>query len=486
MEVSDLKDILPGCIIEGKERSLGYPRIDSRSVKNGDTFIAVKGSDADGHKFIPDAIKNGAHVVICNKEFFTTKNVFPAVTFVKVDDTKKALNALLPLCYPGVKDITLIGITGTSGKTTITYIMEAILKSTGKTPGVIGTIETRYKTHVIPAVLTTPSPVDLFETLQVMRKAGVDTCVMEVSSHALHQDRISPLKFDYAVFINLSQDHLDYHKDMESYFLSKRKLFTHYVGGKAIINIDDPYGDRLAKEIDSSITFGRKDAAMVKLCSLDVGFDGISLELKTPRGMLHIKSPLLGEVQAYNIMACVCVALAMGIKDDGIVRGISSLKKVLGRVDFVENPYDLKILVDYAHKPEALSKAIETARGLTKGKVVVVFGCGGDRDRLKRPKMGRIAVDLADLVIITSDNPRTEEPNAIINEILSGIEKGKSVIVEPDRRKAIMQGIKSISKDDCLLIAGKGHEQYQIIGTKKYPFDDKEVALESMREIFGS
>lgn len=480
--VSDLKAILPGCIIKGGNTRVGDIKIDSRNIKKGDTFIALRGSTTDGHRFISDAIKRGAGVIICEK------GPLPDgidVTYIEVADTRKALEILLPLRYPKAKDVTLVGITGTNGKTTTAYLLEAILSASGKAPGVIGTIETRYKDISISSVITTPSPTELFETLSAMRKSGVDTCIMEVSSHGLHQDRIGALRFDYAIFTNLSQDHLDYHRDMDAYFAAKRRLFSKYLDGKAIINIDDPYGEHLAREVSTPITFGTKDSAMVRSSSIEVSFHGLSLVLETPMGALDIKSHLLGDVQVYNIMASVSAAIALNLPKDAIVRGICSLKKVPGRMEVVENPYDITVLVDFAHTPQALAKAIGSVRAFTKGRVVTVFGCGGDRDRGKRSQMGRVVSLLSDLSIITSDNPRTEDPDAIIKDILSGIKGLSNVEVEPDRRKAIMLGLKSVSVGDCLLIAGKGHEQYQIVGREKSPFDDKEVALSYIKEVFG-
>ncbi|MCD6569215.1 MAG: UDP-N-acetylmuramoyl-L-alanyl-D-glutamate--2,6-diaminopimelate ligase [Deltaproteobacteria bacterium] len=480
--VSDLKAILPGCIIKGSNTKVGDIKIDSRNIKKGDTFIALRGSTTDGHRFISDAIKRGASVIICEKGSLPDDI---DVTYIEVADTRKALEILLPLRYPKAKDVTLVGITGTNGKTTTAYLLEAILSASGKAPGVIGTIETRYKGRSIPSVITTPSPIELFETLHNMKESGVGACIMEVSSHGLHQDRISALKFDYAIFTNLSQDHLDYHKDMDAYFAAKKKLFYQYLSGKAIINIDDPYGQSLAGDITTPITFGTKNTAMVRPSSVEVDPRGISLVLETPRGVLNIKSHLLGGVQVYNIMASVSAAIAMNIEKDAIAHGICSLKKVPGRMEVVKNPYGINIVVDFAHTPHALSKAIEAARTLTQGRVVTVFGCGGDRDRSKRSQMGRIVSLLSDVIIVTSDNPRTEDPDSIIKDILSGINGLSNVEVEPDRRKAIMLGLKSVSVGDCLLIAGKGHEQYQIVGREKSPFDDKEVALSYIKEVFG-
>jgi UDP-N-acetylmuramoyl-L-alanyl-D-glutamate--2,6-diaminopimelate ligase len=404
---------------------------------------------------------------------------------VGVPDTKAALSEILPMLYPKAMEVRMVGVTGTNGKTTTTYLIESVLNNAGIASGVMGTINTRYKGKEITSTLTTPGPVDLFEMLNLMRLADVQACVMEVSSHALDQDRIAGLTFEYALFTNLSQDHLDYHKDMETYFLAKKRLFEVYLKGKAILNIDDPFCVRLADTLTGAITYGFRKDALIHPLSMDNSPRGLTLTITTPAGEISIRSALKGEMNAYNIMAAIGVCYAMGIPNFEIGKGIEAVKGVPGRMESVENSNGLNIIVDYAHTPDALGTVLKNARQFTKGRLLTVFGCGGDRDKTKRPIMGSIAVGLADLAIITSDNPRTEEPESIIEDILKGIPDRTKIIAEPDRRKAICQAIRYMAVDDSLLIAGKGHEDYQIIGTRKISFDDRECVRRCLKEVYG-
>jgi UDP-N-acetylmuramoyl-L-alanyl-D-glutamate--2,6-diaminopimelate ligase len=389
------------------------------------------------------------------------------------------------MLYPKAMEVRMVGVTGTNGKTTTTYLIESVLNNAGIASGVMGTINTRYKGKEITSTLTTPGPVDLFEMLNLMRLADVQACVMEVSSHALDQDRIAGLTFEYALFTNLSHDHLDYHKDMETYFLAKKRLFEFYLKGKAILNIDDPFCVRLADTLTGAITYGFRKDALIHPLSMDNSPHGLTLNITTPAGEISIRSALKGEMNAYNIMAAIGVCYAMGIPNFEIGKGIEAVKGVPGRMESVENSNGLNIIVDYAHTPDALGTVLKNARQFTKGRLLTVFGCGGDRDKTKRPIMGSIAVGLADLAIITSDNPRTEEPESIIEDILKGIPDRTKIIAEPDRRKAICQAIRSMAVDDSLLIAGKGHEDYQIIGTRKISFDDRECVRRCLKEVYG-
>lgn len=482
MKTSELLAIIPGAKAKGQEREFINIMSDSSKIQSGDVFIALTGSITDGHIYIQDAIRAGAEVIVCN---YGRCNEVPGATIVEVPDTRDALKTLLPVLYPCAKKIPLTGITGTNGKTTSTYLMESVLRSSGRNPGVIGTINMRYADQIIASSITTPGPIDLFKGLDDMSRAGVDSCIMEVSSHALDQDRTIGLMFDYAVFTNLTQDHLDYHKDMEAYFLAKKKLFTNYLYGRAIINIDDPYGQRLFHELNDPITYGWDSRAMIQATSLEHTPDGLQVILSTPQGPLTVRSFLLGNINVYNIMATVALSHAMGIKMHSVITGIGSMKRVPGRMEPVNNSYGLRIIVDYAHTPAALQTALESARGLTRGRLITLFGCGGDRDQGKRPIMGKIASDISDIVIITSDNPRNEDPLAIIEDIERGISAGERIMVEPDREKAIALGISSMNHDDCLMIAGKGHEDYQIIGRARKPFDDRLIVQQSLMEIFN-
>jgi UDP-N-acetylmuramoyl-L-alanyl-D-glutamate--2,6-diaminopimelate ligase len=484
VKASEIAAVIEGSELIGADREFTHLRMDSREAKAGDAFIALKGSLSDGHAFIQNAVRAGVDVIVCNRG---TAVPAPDVTLVAVPDTKAALEMLLPALFPRALKPRLVGITGTSGKTTTTFLLEAVLKAAGMNPGVIGTIDMRYGDKSIPANNTTPGPVDLWEGLDTMAAFGVNAVAMEVSSHSLDQDRVVGLSFACAVYTNLSQDHLDYHKDMDTYFLAKKKLFDgKYLKGKAVINIDDAYGRKLAAEIPGAITCGRRNEGTITVRSLQNTPEGLNVTLSSPLGELTLRSGLMGEINAYNIMSAVGAACALGIGRDAVVAGIESLPQVPGRMEPVRNSFGLTILVDYAHKPDALKNALACARGLTTGKLVTVFGCGGDRDKTKRPVMGSIAAEMSDLVIVTSDNPRSEDPGTIIEDILRGIPDPSSIRMEPDRELAIRLGITSMQEGDCLIIAGKGHETYQIIGGVKTPFDDRECVRTSLREIFGS
>jgi UDP-N-acetylmuramoyl-L-alanyl-D-glutamate--2,6-diaminopimelate ligase len=482
MKISELASFISGARIKGPDKVFSALKANSSAIVQGDTFVALKGSITDGHVFIHDAISAGAESIICN---YGGCDIPHGITIIEVPDTKSALKSLLPILYPHAKKVSLVGITGTNGKTTTTYLIESVLKASGINPGVVGTINMRYSDKTMVSSITTPGPIDLFQGLDTMSRAGAEVCIMEVSSHALDQDRLIGLGFDYAIFTNLSQDHLDYHKDMDTYFLAKKKLFENYLNGVAVINIDDPYGTRLAKVLNNPITYGRDSLAAVRATTLEHIPSGLHVNLKTPHGDISINSSLLGDINVYNIMATVAVCGAMGIDKPSVIAGIGNLEKVPGRMEMVENPYNLQIIIDYAHTPAALQTALESARGFTRGRLITIFGCGGDRDQAKRPLMGKIASEISDMVVITSDNPRTEDPQAIIDNILEGITGDTDIMVEPDRNEAIRLGISSMSADDCLIIAGKGHEDYQIIGQVKKPFDDKISAEKNLKEIFG-
>ncbi len=485
MKASEVAAVMQGSRMSGPDREFYHLRANSLMTGEGDAFIALKGSVTDGHRFIPDALMNGASLIICNSG--SCAGIQGDVTFIEAPDTREGLARLLPVLYPDARRLKLIGITGTNGKTTITYLMESILKTAGINPGVIGTINIRYNGISTESENTTPGPIELFEQLDVMGRGKVKACVMEVSSHSLDQERIMGLVYDCAVFTNLSQDHLDYHKDMETYFLAKKKLFTKtHLSGKAVINADDAYGKRLMAENPEALTYGRDSDAAIRLRSLRSVPGGMIIVLSTPQEEILIRTHLLGDINGYNIMAAAGAAMALGIDRETIINGIEELEGVPGRMEPVRNSQGLNIIVDYAHTPDALNHALTSARAMTKGRLITVFGCGGDRDRAKRPLMGAIAAGISDLVIVTSDNPRSEDPQAIIDEILKGIPDMTYVSVEPDRKEAIRLGIHSVMEDDCLIIAGKGHENYQLIGKEKTHFDDRECVLKCLREIYGT
>ncbi|HPW69705.1 MAG: UDP-N-acetylmuramoyl-L-alanyl-D-glutamate--2,6-diaminopimelate ligase [Desulfomonilia bacterium] len=481
MKASEAAAILDGAQITGVDSEFLRLRANSRSIRPGDAFIAVKGSADNGHRYIEDAVKAGARVIICNPGACMAD--LHAATIIEVRDTREALKHLLPALYPEARRLRLIGITGTNGKTTTSYLLESVLKAAGREPGVIGTINMRHHDVSISSSVTTPGPLDLFEQLDSMARAGVDTCVMEVSSHSLDQDRVMGLQFDCGIFTNLSQDHLDYHQDMETYFLAKKRLFDVFLKGAAVVNADDVFGRRLIRDLPDALTYGRQAGALIRVCSCKSDSKGLHLTLSSPAGGLHLDTRLMGEVNAYNIMACVGASIASGIDKGAVVAGIEAILKVPGRMEPVRNRMGLTVLVDFAHTPDALRHALVSARSLTKGRLICVFGCGGDRDRTKRPLMGSIAARASDVVIVTSDNPRSEDPSAIIEDIVAGIEDRGRLMIEPDRREAIRLGIGLMQSSDCLLIAGKGHETYQIIGSQRLSFDDRVCAAQCLEEV---
>jgi UDP-N-acetylmuramoyl-L-alanyl-D-glutamate--2,6-diaminopimelate ligase len=482
MTASSLARIITGAALNGPDRTVHSLSAVSQRIRRGDTFIALKGSVTDGHAYIPDALQRGASIVICNAGH-TVKTA--EATVLAVPDTRAALPVILNALFPRAREVDLVGITGTNGKTTTTYLAESILAKAGRSCGVIGTIDTRYAGIRTASSLTTPGPVDLFELLHDMRANGTQACIMEVSSHALDQDRVAGLTFRYGLFTNLSQDHLDYHRDMETYFQAKRKLYTRYLGGKAIFNTDDIYGMRLFREIPDALTYGLGPGAAIHPVRTDNTPSGLAMRIATPSGEIELTSRLKGMMNAYNILAAVGLGQAMGVENDHIRAGVEALAGVPGRMESVDNAHGLTIIVDYAHTPDALDTVLQNARGFTKGRLLAVFGCGGDRDRTKRPIMGAIAAAGADIPIVTSDNPRTEDPLAIIDEILQGIPERGHVVVEPDRSLAICRAIRLMGPDDCLIIAGKGHEDYQIIGTTRIPFDDRVCVRECLKEVYG-
>jgi len=468
---------------------------DSREVKKDYLFVAVKGSSQDGHKYLSDAVHRGACALVVEN----VANVFPNVPIVRVPDTRAALSDLASRFYnyPS-KDMNLIGITGTNGKTTTSYILESILKEGGRNVGVIGTINYRYKGKSFQTSLTTPESNDLMKILGEMRDAGVTDIILEVSSHSLEQGRVRGLDWSRALFTNFSRDHLDYHLTMEEYFKAKSLLFASLREeegqAKTIINMDDPKGRELQRITKAStVSYGLGDNCSVRATDIHSSVEGLHFRMTMPAGDTPITSTLFGQMNVYNILAAAAVAFSLDIDLNTISRGIQRLAFVPGRLQHVENKQGLSIFVDYAHSTDALKKVLQTVRQLTKGRLITVFGCGGDRDKGKRPDMGRVAGMYSDYAIITSDNPRGESPEKIADEIEAGMKesglkrvtfnfslnaKGYEIIL--DRRKAIHAAVKIANKEggDIILIAGKGHEQYQITGNGKRYFNDiEEVEL---------
>lgn len=466
---------------------------DSKKIKDGFIFVALTGENTDGHSYIDSAVKNGAKALIVEK----APNInSQEISVVQVSDSRAALAGISAnfFSHP-TKELTVVGITGTNGKTTITYLLESIWQYQNKKCGVIGTIDYRYGEIVKQSSMTTPESLDLMGMFREMRDEGVETVAMEVSSHAIDKQRAVGCDFDVAVFTNLTQDHLDYHDSMENYFGVKKRLFTELLQDSdkeekySIINIDDPFGARLAKEVPGNIvTYSIKnDEASVYTKTSTITAKGIEAKVMTPKGEMQIKSTLFGEHNLSNILAAIATAGSLGTANEIIEKGLAKIDSVPGRLEGISNDRGFNILVDYAHTPDALKNVLLASRPLTKGQLILVFGCGGDRDNAKRPLMGKIGKEMSDVLIITSDNPRTEDPEIILDHIEEGVDQAdqaeKPYFRITDRAQAIKQAITSANKNDTVLIAGKGHEDYQIIGTTKYPFDDREVAREALQDI---
>ena len=463
----------------------------SHEVKKGDLFVAIRGVKHDGHHFIEETITSGARAIIVEQMLPQPLNV--PVPVVWVMDTHKALAQISAefFSHPSRK-ITLVGVTGTNGKTTTSYVIESIFKAARRDVGVIGTINYRIRGKERPAPTTTPQSYDLQRLLHEMITDGVKNVVMEVSSHALDQERVRGCHFDVGVFTNISPEHLDYHEDMNRYFAAKKRFFHEILiesekNPWAIINVDDPLLKDFQKGLPPlrGMTYGLEQGE-VRTSNREVSLEGMRATLTTPAGTVKIHTPLVGEYNLYNIMAATAVGISLGITPEIITQGIEDLSQVPGRMERVGagNPW---ILVDYAHTPDALEKTLKEIKRLARGKVLVVFGCGGDRDKSKRAPMGKIGAQWSDLAIITSDNPRTEEPRKIIEEIEKGareISPHRYCII-PDRREAIKEAIALAGSQDTVLITGKGHEDYQIIGEERFPFDDREEAHKALAQRGG-
>jgi UDP-N-acetylmuramoyl-L-alanyl-D-glutamate--2,6-diaminopimelate ligase len=493
MRIKDLLEAIPEYELDGeKDVKINGIAYDSRKISEGYLFVAIKGHALDGHAFLDEAVKRGA-VAVVGENF---ENFSAGVTRVKVPDSRVALARLSTQFYGDpCRDIELIGITGTNGKTTTTYLIESILNAAGASPGVIGTINSRFKGVEHPSSVTTPESLDLMASIRAMADGGATHLIMEVSSHALDQGRTGTCPYSVGVFTNLTRDHLDYHRTMEEYLEAKSLLFRglikdrHGRKGTAVINMDDPKGEVLrSMTMNRVLTYGLAGDWDITAKNVTTERSGLNAVIKTPEGDAPVASSLIGKVNLYNILAAVSVAVALDIGLDSIARGIKDLKCVPGRLEPVKNKRGLTILVDYAHTPDALIKAQTTLKPLTKGRLITVFGCGGDRDRGKRPEMGIAAGEISDVVFITSDNPRTEDPDSIIEQIEEGIKRtrltrlewtnglevqGPGYFIEADRHKAIEKAISTAKLDDIILIAGKGHEDYQIVGKEKRYFDDR-------------
>ncbi|HML95240.1 MAG TPA: UDP-N-acetylmuramoyl-L-alanyl-D-glutamate--2,6-diaminopimelate ligase [Thermodesulfobacteriota bacterium] len=492
-----LNEILNGIEIREIHGDVGLEisgiALDSQKVGRGYLFAALRGEKQDGHSYIKQALERGAAALLLER---FTDDVPEGVTVIEVEDSRVALAGAAANFYGRpARSLTMVGITGTNGKTTITYLLESIWKEGNNNPGVIGTIDYRFSGRRTEAPMTTPESVEIMRLLGEMRDAGVDRVAMEVSSHAIDKERILGCEFDAAVFTNLTQDHLDYHGSMENYRNVKKRLFTELLRDSSkerkysIINIDDPSGREIADEAAGEVITYSIDDPNADVYAFDhsVTGSGISADVNTPWGRLEVSSRLFGEHNLSNILAAATAALATGSTAREVEGGLSRFAVVPGRLERVENHCGFEVLVDYAHTPDALKNVLAAVRPLTPGRVILVFGCGGDRDRAKRPIMGRIGMELSDVLVITSDNPRTESPERILDDVERGVKEaagadGKAYSRTEDRRAAIKEAVGIARPGDTVLIAGKGHEDYQIVGTVKHPFDDRKVAAEAIRE----
>ena len=491
VSVGQVADALSAGFSGDGENPVSSVTHDSRQAGAGSLFVAVRGLTMDGHRFVPDVMRRGAVGII--SEIDAPDNFQGA--WLKVANARSALARAASVIYGTPShELKLVGITGTNGKTTTTYLCFALAEAAGEKAAMITTVEYKIGDRSEPAVRTTPEASDTNKFLREAIDEGCQMAVMEASSQAIDLHRCDWLRFKVAIFTNLTRDHLDYHHTMENYFDAKKKLFDGSLGEKphsSAINVDDEWGARLADELKAKgqkvITFAQNNPADLTAENIEVSLiKGTSFLLKTPNGERRITSPLVGKPHVYNMLSATAAALELGYDLDSISRGLATCVGAPGRFERVPHAGDFAVVVDYAHSDDALLNTLQTARELTKGRIITVFGCGGDRDKTKRAPMGEVAGRHSDLVIVTSDNPRTENPLQIIEEIEVGLKPtGCEYLAISDRREAIYRAMARADKDDVVLIAGKGHETYQIIGNDKFHFDDREIAhwaLEKLQE----
>ncbi len=485
-KLSELGLLIPDAKLIGGDVEIGGIEHDSRKVTAKDLFVCMEGAHVDGHNFIEQAVSKGAVALLTTRKNFTPPENISALI---VPDMLNALAVIVPYFYDyPARAMRVIGVTGTNGKTTTTYFLREIFTCAGFKVGLIGTIQILIGDATFPNPNTTPNVIDLQKILVDMRDKNIQVVVMEVSSHALAENRVAGIEFDTAIFTNLTQDHLDFHGTMENYLRAKTKLFDMVSrrGRKqnktAVINVDDAANSEVLKHcLCKKISYGIKNPADLRGSELNLRADGMTISL-IPYFPISLK--ITGLFNVYNVLAAVGAATAENISPEVIKRALENFKSVPGRFERVFSDAPFEIIVDYAHTPDGVKNVLETAAQIAKGKIITVFGCGGDRDNKKRPIMGKIAEELSDLVIITSDNPRTEDPEKILDEIAAGMtEKNHERIV--DRRAAIFRAIELAKAGDIVLILGKGHEDYQILNTGKIHFDDREVALAAIKNVGG-
>ncbi|MBF4691601.1 UDP-N-acetylmuramoyl-L-alanyl-D-glutamate--2,6-diaminopimelate ligase [Fusibacter ferrireducens] len=449
----------------------------SGKIEKDTLFVAISGYQRDGHDFIGQVITDGATAVVVEKSI--DLNLIPDdVSVLEVADTKLALAEMANLFYQKpTEKINVVGITGTNGKTSITQMLNDLYKTTGQKNAVFGTIANFIGEEKIPTVNTTPDALELARLMSEAVKMSCENCFMEVSSHALKMGRVHNMNFNYAIFTNLTEDHLDFHTDFEDYFTAKFQLFKMALKG-CVVNNDNEYGRRIIEAMKSHkrcLSYGFSETAELRADQIEYHQWGSTFHLNWHEQCVPVKLNIPGKIYIYNLMACVGIMLLEGFELDAISKLVTKVKPVRGRLEQVSSDPARTVLLDYAHTPDALENVLQAIHEFSKGRIIIVFGCGGDRDRKKRPMMGEVAQRLSDLVILTSDNPRTEAPELIIKDVLEGMTLSDALFVEADRRKGIYKALELAGENDVVLIAGKGHEDYQVIGKTKIHFDDKEV-----------
>lgn len=503
-----LRDLVAGAGVQGPllnaEALVSSVVYDSRQATAGSLFVAIRGEKTDGNRFISAALERGATAIVSEMpppaqrgeasgtQFQNAKSapaaVATSVAWVQVPDARKALAIIAANFYGHPADkLHLVGITGTNGKTTTSFLVDSIIHAAGRGSGLFGTIEYRTPLETYPAKTTTPGSLDLQRFFSEIVRAGGTHAVLESSSHALALDRLWGCRFAAAVFTNLTRDHLDFHGTMENYFAAKRRLFEGAGAGRArcgIVNIDDPYGQQLRDIAEQTITYGLAAGAQVTAKKCALALRGLDFIAETPIGRIEIRSQLVGRNNVYNLLAATATSVGLGLQRDAIESGISALAAVPGRFERIDLGQPFMVVVDYAHTDDALQKLLETARELhPSGRIITLFGCGGERDRTKRPLMGAAAGQLSDVVVLSSDNPRGEDPLKIINDALVGLQRTSAkVLVEPDRERALELALEQARPGDMVLLAGKGHETTQVLKDRTIEFDDRAVARRILRE----
>ncbi len=488
MRLSELLQPVPSMLRDGDDADVSGIAVDSRAVRPGDVFFALAGTRTDGRRHVAEAVARGARAVVATGDVEVS-----GATLVVSEDPRRLLGrAAARLAGDPSARLTLVGVTGTNGKTTTTYLLEAIWRAAGLHPGVVGTIAYRFAGTSRPAPLTTPDAVELQTLLATMRQAGTTHVAIEVSSHALAQERVAGARFDAAVFTNLTRDHLDFHGDLETYYAAKARLFLEHLpaSGKpdpvAVVNVDDPAGARLAASVRTRcVPVGRSAAAVVRPLEVETTLAGTHGVLALDGARLPFRCRLVGAPHVENVLGAAAAAWALGIPPAAIAAGLAAVEPPPGRIEQITGP-GFTVVVDYAHSPDALARVLDVLRPLTPGALIAVFGCGGDRDRGKRPLMGEAAARRSDLVVLTSDNPRSEAPARILADVEAGV-RGAGLpalsravpgahgyVIEPDRRAAIALAVGLARPGDLVLVAGKGHEDYQIVGLEKRHLDDRE------------